>query len=385
MPQKTSIIFLIDKLAFGGTPLQAMELALHLDEERFLRRFVVLSQIEPELEQRLHQRGIACHLIGRSNWAQAGAWRDLYKLYRAFKQLRPDIIHAFLATSNVLGAILGACARAPVRISSRRDLGGFDGERITRVNNWCDRRLVQCVTANSEAVKQAVVVRGRLPHERVRVLYNGVDVEKIKRANRGPAKRRELGFQEEDLLFAVVANIRAAKGHRDALAAFLQIAPRFPRARLLFCGYAVDVEILLELERMVAAARAEQQVFFMGSRKDVPEIVHALDALIAPSHSEGFSNAVLEAMAAGKPVIASAVGGNCEQVVHERTGYLFPCGDAHQLARAMEDLAASRAKRERMGAAAAARIAERFSVQAMAAAHEKLYDDLIRCRNEGKQ
>jgi len=385
MSHKTSIIFLIDKLAFGGTPLQVMELALHLEEEKFHRQFVVLSQIAPELQQRLEQRGIACHLIGRGNWIQPGAWRELHKLYRTFKHLRPDIVHAFLPTSNVLGAVLGACAHVPVRISSHRDLGGFDGERITAVNNWTDRHLVQCVTANSEAVKQAVAARARLAPASVRVLYNGVDVEKIKRANRGPGKRRELGFAQEDLLFAVVANIRAAKGHRDALAAFLQIAPRFPRARLLLCGYVADPEIFRELERMVAAQHAGQQVYFMGSRKDMPEIMHALDVLIAPSHSEGFSNAILEAMASGKPVVASAVGGNCEQIVHERTGYLFPRGDERALARLLEGLACSSAKREHMGAAAAARIEELFGVSAMAAAHEKLYDELIRRRNKKKQ
>lgn len=385
MPPKTSIIFLLDKLAFGGTPLQVMELALHLDEEKFERQFVVLAQIAPELEQRLQSRGIVCHLIGRDNWVQAGAWRDLHKLYRAFRRLRPDIIHAFLPTSNVLGALLGKLAGVPVRISSHRDLGGFDGERITRVNDWCDRHHVQCITANSEAVKQAVIQRAQLPAEAVRVLYNGVDTEKIARAHRGAAKRRELGFSQEDLLFAVVANIRPAKGHRDALAAFLQIAPRFPRAHLLLCGYVADEAVHRELQNMMRAAQAEAQVHFMGSRKDMPEVLHALDVLIAPSHSEGFSNAILEAMAAGKPVVASAVGGNCEQIVPERTGYLFPCGDEAALASALHELASSPRQRRRMGAAGARRIAELFSVKAMTAAHEKLYDDLIRRRNKKRQ
>ncbi|MEK7729665.1 MAG: glycosyltransferase [candidate division KSB1 bacterium] len=385
MPPKISIVYLLDKLAFGGTPLQVMELALHLDDEKFQRQFVVLAQIEPELQRSLEPRGIACHLLGRGHWVQAGAWRELYKLHRIFKQLQPNIIHAFLPTSNVLGATLGKLARVPVRISSHRDLGGFDGERITRVNNWTDRHLAQCVTANSGAVQQAVLTRTRLAPENVRVLYNGVDVEQLKRAQRGPAKREELGFAETDLLFAVVANIRAAKGHRDALAAFLQIAPRFPHARLLLCGYVADAEVFRELQRMVAAARAERQVHFMDSRKDMPEIMHAIDVLIAPSHSEGFSNAILEAMTAGKPVVASAVGGNCEQIVHERTGYLFPCGDAQTLAGLLEDLAAAPGKREHLGTAGAARVNEMFSVQAMTAAHEKLYEDLIRRRAKKKQ
>lgn len=385
MSQKISIVYLLDKLAFGGTPLQVLELALHLDDKKFQRQFVVLAQLEPELEQRLKQHGIASHLIGRGHWVEWQAWRELQKLYRTFKHLRPDIIHAFLPTSNVLGALLGKCAGVPVRISSHRDLGGFDGAGITRVNAWVDRKWAQCVTANSAAVQQAVLARTALPAEKVRVLYNGVDVDKIKRANRGSAKRNELGFAQEALLFAIVANIRAAKGHRDALAAFLQIAPRFPHAHLLLCGYVVDTEIFEELQRMVVAARAESQVHFMDSRKDIPEIMHVIDVLLAPSHSEGFSNAILEAMTAGKPVVASAVGGNCEQIVHDQTGYLFPRGEEHTLARLLEGLAASPSKRKHMGAAAAARIDEMFSVQAMTAAHEKLYEELMRRRHRKKQ
>lgn len=385
MTQKISVVFLIDKLAFGGTPLQVMELALHLDDQKFMRQFIVLAQIEPELQQRLAQRNIACHFIGRGHWIDFKAWRELRKLYRTFKQLRPDIIHAFLPTSNVLGAMLGKFARVPVRISSHRDLGGFDGAGITRINNWVDRHWAQCVTANSEAVKQAVVARAQLPAENVRVLYNGVDAVKIRRANRGVAKRITLGFAPDDLLFAIVANIRAAKGHRDALAAFLQIAPRFPHAHLLLCGYVVDTDVFQELQSMVAATQAERQVHFMDSRKDIPEIMHAIDVLIAPSHSEGFSNAILEAMTAGKPVVASAVGGNCEQIVHEHTGYLFPRSDEHALAGYLKNLAASAKRREAMGAAAATRIDEMFSVQAMTAAHEKLYEDLMRRRNKKQQ
>lgn len=384
MLKKISLVFLLDKLAFGGTPLQVMELALHLEREKFQIRFVVLARAATELQQRLAAHGIACHLIGRDNWVQPSAWREVRLLYRTFRSIQPDIVHAFLPTSNVLGALVGKWANVPVSISSHRDLGGFDGAGITRVNDWVDRKLAHCVTANSEAVKRAVLQRTGLRTENVRVLYNGVDIEKLQRANRGPAKRRELGFAAEDLLIALVANIRPAKGHREALAAFLQIAEEFPRARLLLCGYVADDALFQELQRMVRDAHAERQVYFLDSRKDVPEIMHAVDILLAPSLSEGFSNAVLEAMAAGKPVIASAVGGNCEQVVNDITGYLSPPGDCEALAQALRKLAHSPEQRRQMGEAGATRIREKFSVHAMAAAYARLYEDLIRDGNQKK-
>lgn len=377
MEQKIRVAYLADKLDLSGTPLQIIELALHLDRQKFQPHCVVLSHVEARVGQRLQESKISFDAIGRGNWVQVQAWRDLRKLHGIFTRLKPHIVHAYLATSNVLGALVGAVARVPIIISSHRDLGGFDGKRITRVNQWTDRWLSDRVTVNSGAVREAVMKRSGLRAESMTVLYNGIDLEKIDRANQRAAKRRELGLHPEDLVMAVVANFRPAKGHRYLIEAFNRLAPQFPNAKLLLCGYCNDKLLFDDLRHLVVKAGAEKQVWFLGSRSDIPEIMHASDILVAPSLSEGFSNAILEAMAAGKPVVATRVGGNCEQVSDGVNGYLVPPADSAAIEKALEKLLWSPEQLRQMGCAAQMKVREQFSVEKMAEAHERFYFDLL--------
>lgn len=377
MPEKIRVVYLADKLDLSGTPLQIVELALHLDRKKFQPHFIVLSFIDEKIRARLEKNKIGYDALGRDNWVKAAAWRELRKLYRLFRQQRPQVIHAYLATSNVLAALVGALARVPVKISSHRDLGGFDGKWITRLNHWTDRRLIDCVTVNCAAVREALVKRAGLAPEAIAVLYNGVDLEKIDRANRREAKRTELGLQPEDLAVALIANFHPAKGHRYLIEAFNRLAPRFPNARLLLCGYCNDAALRNSLQQLVVAAGTEKQVWFLGSRQDIPEIVHAIDLLVAPSLSEGFSNSILEALAAGRPVIASRVGGNLEQIIDGLNGYLVPPAESIGLANALEKLLSSPEKLRHMGEAAKARVRQQFSAEKMAEAHQQLYGKLL--------
>ena len=377
MPEKIRVVYLADKLDQSGTPLQIVELALHLDHKKFQPHFIVLSFVDEKIRAQLEKNEIGFEALGRDNWVKAEAWRDLRRLYRLFRQYRPDVVHAYLATSNVLAALVGALARVPIIISSHRDLGGFDGKWISRLNHWTDRRLIDGVTVNCGAVREALAKRSGLAAEAITVLYNGVDLEKINRANRRDAKRAELGLQPEDLAIALIANFHPAKGHRYLIEAFNRLARRFPNARLLLCGYCNEAALLNSLQQLVAAAGTEKQIWFMGSRQDVPEIVHAIDVLAAPSLSEGFSNSILEALAAGKPVVASRAGGNLEQIIDGLNGYLVPPAESIALANALEKLLSSPDKLQHMGEAAKTRVQQHFSVEKMAEAHQQLYSRLL--------
>lgn len=377
MLPKTRIVFLADKLDLSGTPLQIVELALHLDRQKFQPHFVVLSYIDEKVRERLDKNEIGFDTIGRGNWVKAAALRDLWRLHRIFRRRKPDLVHAYLATSNVLGALVGKMARVPITISSHRDLGGFDGKWITRVNHWTDRWLIDRVTVNCHAVREALVKRSGLAAESITVLYNGINLDKINRANRRAVKRQELGLHPENFVMVVVANFHPAKGHRYLIDAFNRLARRFPNAKLLLCGYCNDMPLLNMLRQLVVEAGAESQVWFMGSRPDIPEIMHAIDVLVAPSLSEGFSNAILEALAAGKPVVASAVGGNSEQIIDGVNGYLVPPADSAALENTLEKLLSSPKQLRQMGRAAQAGVREKFSVEKMVEEHQQLYRHLL--------
>lgn len=380
MRAPVTVVYLTDKLAYGGTPLQIVELALHLDRARFRPYLIALSQIEAAIRERLEQSNIQMECLEQANWVRVNALPAAWKLYRSLRRLAPEIVHAFLATGNVLGAVLGTLARVPVIVSSHRDLGGFDGKWITRMNFWTDRHLATSVTANSLAVREALAQRSNAPAETIRLLYNGIDLKKIETANRGLAKRQELGLPPNALAIGVIANIRVAKGHQYLLEAFNRIAPHVPQACLLICGFAGDHDLMKTLQRLAAAGGAAGRVRFMNSRNDIPEMLHALDVVVSPSLSEGFSNAILEAMAAGKPVIATRVGGSPEQIIDGVTGLLVPPQDAGAIAQALLTLLRSPGLRREMGTAAQRHVQENFSVAIMTRNHTRLYDDLLRAR-----
>lgn len=380
MRAPVTVVYLTDKLAYGGTPLQIVELALHLDRARFRPYLIALSQIEAAIRERLEQSNIQMECLEQANWVRVNALPAAWKLYRSLRRLAPEIVHAFLTTGNVLGAVLGTLARVPVIVSSHRDLGGFDGKWITRMNFWTDRHLATSVTANSLAVREALAQRSNAPAETIRLLYNGIDLKKIETANRGLAKRQELGLPPNALAIGVIANIRVAKGHQYLLEAFNRIAPHVPQACLLICGFAGEHDLMKTLQRLAAAGGAAGRVRFMNSRNDIPEMLHALDVVVSPSLSEGFSNAILEAMAAGKPVIATRVGGSPEQIIDGVTGLLVPPQDAGAIAQALLTLLRSPGLRREMGTAAQRHVQENFSVAIMTRNHTRLYDDLLRAR-----
>lgn len=377
MLPKVRVVYLADKLDLSGTPLQIVELALHLDRKKFEPHFIVLSHVDEKVRQRLEENKIGFDALGRGNWVQAKAGLDLWKLYHMFRRRQPHLVHAYLATSNVLGAVVGRLARVPAILSSHRDLGGFDGRWITRVNHWTDRWLIDRVTVNCRAVRDAVIKRSGLAAESIAVLYNGIALERFNCADCRTHKRLELGLQADDFAMAVIANFHPAKGHRYLVEAFGSLAKRYANAKLLLCGYCNDPPLLAALRRLVVEAGVETQVRFMGSRSDVPAILHAIEVLVAPSLSEGFSNSILEALAAGKPVVASKVGGNSEQIIDGVNGYLVPPADSGALENALEKLLSSPARLQLMGKAATTQVREQFSVEKMVEAHQKLYRQLL--------
>jgi glycosyltransferase involved in cell wall biosynthesis len=175
---------------------------------------------------------------------------------------------------------------------------------------------------------------------------------------------------------ACVSNFYPYKGHAELVEAAARVVPRFPGSTFLLVGR--DSGTLEATRAAVLRMGIGESVRFLGSRTDVADILRASDLFVHPSREEGFSNAVLEAMSAGLPVVAFHVGGNPEAVVHGETGLLAPARDAGALADAMVELLSDGERRKRMGEAGRARAAERFSMERMVAEMESLYESLAR-------
>jgi len=207
------------------------------------------------------------------------------------------------------------------------------------------------------------------------LIMNGINVARYAAATIGrePWRRRE-GFYADDLLFVCVARFYPQKNHRDLLQAFAAGSALRPNCRLLLAG---DGYLREELEQLARDLGISARVHFLGRRKDVPELLGACDVFVLASLWEGNPLSVMEAMAAGLPVVVTAAGGVPELASSGTHGFVVPPGDVPALSEAMMRMANHPAARQEMGAAAAARARTKFDDRRMVEAYESLYDRLL--------
>jgi glycosyltransferase involved in cell wall biosynthesis len=320
-------------------------------------------------------------LRGLAVWRQPLAvGRRIGRLVAALRRDRPDVVHGFLFHGYVLGALAGRWAGAPVVVASRRSLGNFKkGKPHYRLGEQVVNRLTDLVIANSEAVRADSLRREGLPPERVIVIHNGLEPGRFARPPEADL-RRHLGLDKAPVVVGVVANFIPYKGHRFFLDAWAEVVARTPEAVALLVG---DGAGRREIEARAAALGLGGSLRFLGSRLDVPEILGVVDILVHPSLEEGFCNAILEAMAAGKPVVATAVGGNPEAVVEGETGLLVPPGDGPALAEAIGWLLDRPEQAGAFGHAGRRRVVERFELSRMVTQYEAVYDRLLAAKARG--
>jgi glycosyltransferase involved in cell wall biosynthesis len=231
--------------------------------------------------------------------------------------------------------------------------------------------MTDLILANSEAVKQDVVRQERVAPSKVRVIYNGIESSRYA-VEADQALRSSLGIPDRTV--GVVARLVDYKGHRFFLEACPEIRRRHPAVTFLLIGDGPDRS---ELEDYVRTLGLERSVRFLGSRPDIPELLSVLDVVVLPSLEEGFPNAVLEAMAAGRPVVATRVGGVPEAVVHEKTGLLVPPRDPSALADAVNCLLGDAGRRADMGRMGQKRVSEFFSLSRLVGEMEDLYEESL--------
>ncbi len=371
------IAYVIGTLDPGGAEGQLVALAASLDRRRFAPT-VYCGSDSGALAEPLAAAGVpvrSVRLRGLSVWRHPLAVaRRIGQMVAALRRDRPDVVHGFLFHGYVLGALSGRLAGAPVVVASRRSLGNFKRDKPHyRLAERLVNRLTDLVIANSEAVRVDALRGERLPDERVIVIHNGLALERFDRPPDGELRRR-LGIDKAPFVVGVVANFIPYKGHRFFLDAWAEVVARAPDAVALLVG---DGPGRREIEARAGAMGLAGSLRFLGSRLDVPDILSIVDMLVHPSLEEGFCNAILEAMAARKPVVATAVGGNPEAVVHGETGLLVPPGDGRALAEAMGWLFERPEQAAAFGQAARRRVAERFELSRMVRQYETVYDRLL--------
>lgn len=232
------------------------------------------------------------------------------------------------------------------------------------------QRWVDGFIAVSDEVARAVMHTIRPAPGKVTVICNSVDVRRYQRQVDRASIRRRIGVPEHAQVMAVVATLKPQKGHRYLIDAVSSIVPRLPSLHVLIIG---DGELRQELRAQVRAAGLDEQVHFLGSRDDVPDLLAASDFFVLPSLWEGLSLALLEAMSSGLPVVATAVSGTSQVITPGVTGLLVPPGDSRQLAEAIVRLLSEPDRGRAMGAAARDSVRASFGAVRQAEEHLALY------------
>lgn len=239
------------------------------------------------------------------------------------------------------------------------------------VQRWAWNRVSQLVSVSSRLADRMSRTIG-IPRHRIRVIRNGVDIARFATIDRDEA-RHALALQPHELAIGSVGRFQPVKDHRNLLRASAALSRRGVPHLVLLAGIG---PLQADLEREASELGISGQVRFLGHRPDVERVLAAFDVFTLPSKSEGLSNTILEAMAAGQPVVATDVGGASELVIDGQTGLLVPPEDSDALAAAVATLAADPGRRRRMGEAGQQRARNEFSLDRMVASYETLYLDV---------
>jgi glycosyltransferase involved in cell wall biosynthesis len=382
-----NVLQLIGSLNQGGSERQAVQLTRLLCEDGSFRVFVATLDNSGPLRSEIEKIGIDNIPEYRlTSFQDRNAIVQLRRFVRYLRSNNIQLIHTHDFYTNIFGMVAASLARVPVRIASRRESAvRVAKQRLVERGAY---RLAHRVVANCEEVRQQLIRQEGLPEEKVVTLYNGLDVRRLA-IEKGNASPREmlaglnLPTDGSRRFVTIVANMRAhfpgpnpvgLKDHPTFLRAAQRVHQAIPDAAFVIAG---EGELLEETRALAAELGLSSAVFFPGRCERVAELLSVSDVCVLSSSSEGFSNSILEYMAAAKPVVATDVGGAREAVVEGETGFLVRSGDDEALGERIITLLRDPDRALAMGQRGRSVVEEKFSSEAQLKRTHQLYDRLL--------
>ena len=366
---------LVDSLGAGGAELLLAEFAAAAPSAGIDLSVGYLQDLggSPGAE-RLREAGVEPTLVGIPGHLGPAAWR-LVREHLA--SVGPDVLHTHLPASDLAGGVVARTLKIPVVSTIHAMVWGADSDGSLRdrarerLVGLARRRCAARVIAVSDGARRTYLDVGWDTPARVVTVHNGI--ARPARPGEGAAVREELGLGADDLVVGMLSALRPEKAHDIAFAAIAALAERFPRLRLLVAGDGPDRERVEQ-----GAAPLGERVVMAGYRADVMPVLDAMDVLIHPSRADAFPTTLLEAMAAGVPIVATRIGGIPEIVDDGVSGVLIdPPPTAGALGEALAPLLEDRDLRLSLGGAGQERFARDFGAEAWARRVREVYDSVL--------
>lgn len=366
--RKIKLLHIISRLDIGGMERQLLALVSNSNREKF-EVDIVYFQGDGYLKSEFESLGCRVRKINAF-----GPW-DISicpRLYFYIKRNRYDIIHTHSLKADLWGAIAGGLANMPMVVSTVHN-----EEQILKIpilkllEGWVVNRLDDFIIAVSDGVKRFLVREAGFPIDKIRVVRYGIDPSDIE-IDMKKNIRQELGIENDAPLIGCVGRLISQKGHKYIIEAARKVIENFPKVRFLIVGKGPLEKML---KRMSRDLKISSSIIFTGFREDVYSIIDKLDLLILPSLWEGFGLVLLEAMALGKPIVATNVGGIPEVVKDGEAGILIPPKDSDALANAIIKLLKDKQLAKRMGEAGRKRVEEYFQANRMAEEIKEIYEE----------
>lgn len=367
--QTINVLQLIEGLSFGGAETKLLELIARMDRQRF-RTVVCSLGMGDHIKSKFDDLNVKFVNLQRRRRIDPKIIWEVAKLIRDEKI---DVVMTTLFYADVVGALARAISPAKAvfsweTISAPEWLLRHRLLTYRFAMHFCDK-----VISVSNATADWLVEKRGVPREKVLVIPYGVDL-KLYQVGRNPKLKAQLGIAAESPVVGVVARLHPQKGHRYLIEAARAIVASHPDVRFVLVG---DGELRGELETQVRESSLSQHFHFLGFRDDVKELLKTFDIFVLPSLYEGLPNVVLEAMATGLPVVATAVDGTTELIVENETGFLVPPKKPQDLANKISILLGDANRRQCFGQKGRERVEQHYSLEKQVMSFQNLYASYV--------
>lgn len=365
------VLFLSTSMGMGGADSQLLSAARELRARGHELRIVSLTPLGP-MGLQARSAGLPTESLEMRRGVPDP--RGLWRLARLVRTWRPDVVHSHMIHANLMARVLRLVAPVPALVSTIHNT--YEGGPLRMAAYRLTNGLADAMTIVSEAAFDRFVTEGIVPRELLRVIPNGVDTERFVGVAPGERAtlRESLGLGAE-FVWLAVGRFEAAKDYPNLLRAFAGVRRQQPQAVLLLVGRG---SLQAETQALAEELGLGDGVRFLGVRNDVPEVMSAADGYVMSSAWEGMPMVLLEAAAAGLPIVATRVGGNHEVVRDETTGFLVPPGDAQALGLAMLRLSRlPEPERRAMGERGRDHIRSHYGLGRVAEQWENLYREVL--------